>query len=123
MKKNSKFKILASIRRSGQNSKLGKLKKGDKVKVVMGKDKGKTGKIEKVFPKMGKVLVTGVNQYKRHMKKRAQNQPSEIATITKPLPVSSVALICPKCNLPTRVGYTEYNGKKERSCKKCQQKI
>ena len=100
-----------------------KLRKGDEVKVVMGKDKGKTGKIEKVFPKMGKVLVTGVNQYKRHMKKRAQNQPSEIATITKPLPVASVALICPKCNLPTRVGFSFEDNKKRRICKKCQQML
>ena len=98
-----------------------KLKKGDEVKVVMGKDKGKTGKIEKVFPEIGKVLVSGVNQYKRHMKARSQNQPSEIATITKPLPVASVLLVCPKCHLPTRVGYTFEDDKKRRVCKKCQQ--
>ena len=62
-----------------------KLKKGDLVKVVLGKDKGKQAKIEKILPKIDKVLVTGVNQYKRHLKARAQGQSSEIVTITKPL--------------------------------------
>lgn len=100
-----------------------KIKKGDNVKVVAGKDKGKTGKVEKTFPKVGKVLVLGVNQYKRHVK-ASQNKPSEIATITKPLPIAAIQLICPKCNLPTRVGYVlGKTNKKERICKKCQQHI
>lgn len=100
-----------------------KLKKGDEVKVTRGKDKGKTGKIEKVSPKENKVLVLGVNQYKRHLKARSQNQPSEIATITKPLPIANVLLICPKCHLPTRIGYSFEDKKKMRVCKKCKQII
>ncbi len=113
MKRSSKFKV--------QSSKFTKLREGDEVKVVLRKDKGKTGKIEKVFPTDGKVLVSGVNQYKRHMKARSQSQPSEIATITKPLPVASVLLVCPKCHLTTRVGYAIEDNKKRRICKKCQQ--
>ncbi len=100
-----------------------KLKKGDEVKVVAGKDKGKTGKIEKVFPKENKVLVDGVNLYKRHMKARSQNQKSEIITLTKPLPISNVRLICPKCHLLTRAGFALDGDKKERICKKCEQAI
>ena len=109
-----------------------KLKKGDLVKVVSGKDKGKTGKIEKVLPKIEKVLVTGVNQYKRHLKARAQGQPSEIVTISKPLASSNVALICPHCKLQTRIGFkVEKNDKsstesvldKIRVCAKCEKKI
>lgn len=100
-----------------------KLKKGDEVKVVRGKDKGKTGKIDKVFPKETKVLVSGVNQYKRHFKKRSQNQPSEIVTITKPLPSSNVQLVCPKCHLLTRVGFSLEGNDKIRVCKKCKAKI
>lgn len=63
-----------------------KLKKGDNVKVIKGKDKGKTGKVEKVFVKLDKVLIANVNMYKRHLKARSQSQPSEIVTLTKPVP-------------------------------------
>lgn len=100
-----------------------KLKKGDLVKVIKGKDKGKEGKIEKTFPKLGRVLVNNVNQFKRHLKARSQNQPSEIVTLTKPLPVTNVSLICPKCHLQTRIGYNEEKNKKTRICKKCKAEI
>lgn len=100
-----------------------KIKKGDNVKVVIGKDKGKSGKVEKVFSKENKVVVSGVNLYKRHMKARSQNQPSEIITIVKPLPVSNVMLICPKCHKETRVGYVIEKGVKSRTCVKCESKI
>jgi len=100
-----------------------KLRKGDSVKIAMGKDKGRVGKIEKIYPKENKVLVEGVNQYKRHLKSRTQNQKSEIVTLTKPLPVSAVALVCPKCNKVTRVGFRIEKDKKERFCKKCEKSI
>ena len=100
-----------------------KLKKGDNVKIVLGKDKGKEGKIEKVFGKIGKVLVTGINQYKRHLRARSQNQPSEIVTITKPLPLQNVALICPHCKVQTRVGFRIEKNDKIRVCAKCDKKI
>ncbi len=100
-----------------------KLKKGDNVKVVLGKDKGKTGKIEKVFSKTQKVLINGVNQYKRHLKARSQKEPSEIVTITKPLPIGSVAFICPHCKLPTRIGFSISKDDKIRVCRKCGKKI
>jgi len=100
-----------------------KLKKGDLVKVVSGKDKGKTGKIEKVLPRIEKVLVTGVNQYKRHLKARAQGQSSEIVTITKPLASSNVAFICSHCKLQTRIGFRIEKNDKIRVCKKCDKKI
>ncbi|MBI2074394.1 MAG: 50S ribosomal protein L24 [Candidatus Levybacteria bacterium] len=100
-----------------------KLKKGDEIKVTRGKDRGKTGKVEEVLPKDNKILVTGVNQYKRHLKARSQGQKSEIVTITKPLPVSNVQLVCPKCHLPTRVKFSLQNDNKLRACKKCDQII
>lgn len=100
-----------------------KLKKGDEITVVKGKDKGKTGKIEKVFSKENKILVAGVNQYKRHLKARSQSQPSEIVTITKPLPVSNVLLVCPKCHLTTRIGFSLKGNEKNRICKKCEQQV
>jgi large subunit ribosomal protein L24 len=96
-----------------------KLKKGDNIKVVKGKDKGKTGKIEKIFPKVGKVLVANVNLYKRHLKARSQRQPSEIVTLTKPLMQENVILICPKCHKETRIGYKIEKNTKSRICKRC----
>lgn len=95
-----------------------KIKKGDTVQVMIGKDKGKKGTVEKVFPSRGLVVIENVNQYKRHMKSRMQGQKSEIVTITKPLHVSKVSLIDPKKKKPTRVGFNitkEKSGiKKER---------
>ncbi len=100
-----------------------KLKKGDNVKIIRGKDKGKEGKIEKTLPKANKVLITNVNQFKRHLKARSQSQPSEIVTITKPLPVTNVALVCPKCHLQTRIGFRLEKDKKIRICRKCNAQI
>lgn len=100
-----------------------KLRKNDEVKVVKGKDVGKTGKIIRVLSKEAKVVVEGLNQYKRHMKSRAQNQKSDIITITKPLAVANIALVCPHCKKQTRVGFTAAKGIKERICKKCGKSI
>lgn len=100
-----------------------KLKKGDNVKIVKGKDKGKTGTIERVYEYEAKVLVAGVNQYKRHQKARALNQKSEIVTITKPLSVSNVGFVCPKCKKMARIGYAFQNDKKVRICKNCEEAL
>jgi large subunit ribosomal protein L24 len=96
-----------------------KLKKGDLVTVVRGKDNGKTEKIVKVFSKESKVLVEGVNQYKRHVKGRMPGQKSEIITLTKPLAVANVRLVCPKCKKLTRVGFKMLKDEKVRICRKC----
>jgi large subunit ribosomal protein L24 len=96
-----------------------KIKKGDEVIVTAGKDKGKKGKIDAVFSKENKVIVTGVNQYKRHMKAKSQSQPSEIITLTKPLPIGNIALVCPKCHLQTRVGIRREKKESIRFCRKC----
>lgn len=100
-----------------------KLKKGDLVTVVRGKDSGKTEKITKIYTKEAKVLVDGVNQYKRHVKSRVPGQKSEIITLTKPLAVASVQLVCPKCKKLTRVGYKMLKDEKVRFCKKCKAEI
>ncbi|MBI3984881.1 MAG: 50S ribosomal protein L24 [Candidatus Levybacteria bacterium] len=100
-----------------------KLKKGDSVKVIKGKDKGKTGKVEKAFPSDNKVLIPNVNTYKRHLKARSQQQPSEIVTLTKPLPVANVAFICPKCKKQSRLGYKIEKNSKLRICLKCKSEV
>ena len=99
-----------------------KLKKGDNVVVSVGRDSGKQGKIERVWPKEMTVLVAGVNQYKKHMKKQ-QDRPGEIVVLSRPIDTSKVALVCPKCKQPTRVGYRMQDGKKIRICRKCKADI
>ena len=96
-----------------------KIIKGDTVQITAGKDAGKTGKVEKVFSKTGKVVVAGMNQYKRHIKGRMPGQKSEIITITKPLPLGSVAFLCQKCKKATRIGFKILKDEKVRICRKC----
>ena len=100
-----------------------KIKKGDTVLVTRGKDKGHRGAVLKSLMTSEKVLVEGANQFKKHIKRNATGQASEIVTITKPLPVSVVALICPNCKKKTRVGYSIEKDIKVRICKKCGKKI
>jgi large subunit ribosomal protein L24 len=100
-----------------------KIKKGDTVQIMIGKDKGKKGTVERVFPSKSMVAVEGINQYKRHIKSRQQGQKSEIVTITKPLHIAKVALIDGKKKKPTRVGYKIENGKKERISRMSREKI
>lgn len=100
-----------------------KLKKGDTVLVTIGKDKGKKGKVEVVYPQDNRVRVAGVNMYKRHMKRRDDKNPGGILDIPKPLDVGKVALVCPKCGKQTRVGYVVSAKEKVRVCNKCNQHI
>src|SRR3990167_3529725 len=97
-----------------------KFKIGDTIKVTIGRDKGKTGKIEKVFPQSSEVIVGGVNLYKKHVKAK-NNRPGEAVQVAFPLAFGKIALICPKCNQPTRVGFNQPpDGKKVRVCRKCE---
>jgi large subunit ribosomal protein L24 len=100
-----------------------KLIKGDEVQVIKGKEKGKKGKIEKVFPKKKMVLIPGLNLYKRHMKARSQREKSEIVTLTKPLSIANVAIICPNCKKLSRIGYKIEGKDKKRMCLKCKKLI
>lgn len=100
-----------------------KLKKLDTVKVVTGKDKGKTGSVAAVLIKENKVLVNGVNQYKRHVKAKRDGEKSEIKIITKALPVANVMFLCPKCKKAVRVGYRIEGSKKLRICKNCEEAV
>ncbi len=100
-----------------------KIKKGDKVKIIYGKDKGREGVVEKVYRKDNKVLIPGINLYKRHIKKNEKMPKGGIIEIPRPLDVSKVMLICPKCAKPTRVGILREKSKKWRICKKCKSKI
>lgn len=99
-----------------------KLKIKDTVIVLTGRDKGREEKIEKLIPKKGKAIVTGINMYKKHVKKTQDND-GKIIDITKPIDISKVALKCPECGKATRVGYIKIKNKKQRVCRKCKKVI
>jgi large subunit ribosomal protein L24 len=94
------------------------VKKGDKVMVISGKDKGKTGVVLTAFPKQERVLVEGVNIVKKHSKPSQMNPQGGIMSQEAPIHVSNVLPIDPKSGQPTRVGYKVEDGKKVRVAKK-----
>lgn len=94
-----------------------KIKKGDNVKILYGKDNGKQGVVLAISN--GKVIVEGLNMFKKHVKGDGKEKKSEILTIAKPLDISKLMLLCPNCGKPTRVSLKRENGKVERVCKKC----
>jgi large subunit ribosomal protein L24 len=99
-----------------------RIKKDDNVQILLGKDRGKTGKVLRVWSKEEKVLVEGLNMYKRHVKK-TQGHEGGIIDISKPLNISNVAIICSECKKPTRIGYEIKGDLKVRICKKCKKEI
>ncbi|WHX40754.1 50S ribosomal protein L24 [Mesobacillus sp. AQ2] len=94
------------------------VKKGDKVMVISGKDKGKTGIILEAYPKQSRVLVEGINIVKKHAKPSQVNPQGGILNQEAPIHVSNVMPVDPKSGKPTRVGYTVEDGKKVRVAKK-----
>ena len=96
-----------------------KIKKNDKVVVLSGKDRGKTGKVLGTVPSEAKVVVEGINMVTCHIKPRKQGEEGGIIQRETPIYTSKVMLVCPKCGKPTRVGHTVIDGEKVRACKKC----
>jgi large subunit ribosomal protein L24 len=97
-----------------------KIKKGDTVLVITGKDKGKKGKVRFAFPDNKTVMVEGVNMIKKHAKARQQVRQAGIIEREAPVSVSNVMLMCGKCNKPTRVGYRILqDNRKTRVCRVC----
>ena len=96
------------------------VKKGDRVKVIAGKDKGKEGEIIRALPKKGRVVVEKVNIVKKAQRPTQANPQGGIMSIEAPINVSNVMLVCPSCKAATRVGHRfKEDGKKVRVCKKC----
>ena len=96
-----------------------KLKKGDKVKILAGRDSGREGVIERVYDKTNKVIIPEINKFKKHVKKSEQMPQGGIVDVPRPIDVAKLSLICPKCGKVARVGYEVKKGKKNRICKKC----
>ncbi len=100
------------------------LKVNDQVEVITGKDKGRVGKIIKVYKKSDKALVERINMIKRHTKARAEGQEGQIVDKEAPIHVSNLMLVCPKCTNTVRVTRkTLDDGTKVRICKKCSESV
>ena len=98
-----------------------KIKRKDLVKVITGKDSGKTGTVESV--KNNKVVVKNINIYKKHHKPTSKSVKTGISEINMPIEISNIVLICKHCQKPTRVKYQMFNNQKSRVCKKCSEKL
>jgi len=96
-----------------------KIRKGDQVLIIKGKDRGKKGRVLRGFPKENQVLVEGVNIKKVHKRPRREGEKGQIVEVPAPINIAKTKLICPKCNQPTRVGYRLTERGKHRICKKC----
>lgn len=96
-----------------------KIKKGDTVKIIAGKDRGKEGRVIKVNPGEGKILVEKVNLFKKHQRPKKQGEKGETVTLPRFFSISNAMVICGSCLKPARVGYRAEEGNKVRYCKKC----
>ena len=95
------------------------IRKGDKVVVITGKEKGKEGKVTAVFADKGQVLVEKVNMITKHVKPRGAQKPGGITKMEGPMNASNVMVVCPKCGKATRVAHVVKDNNKARVCKKC----
>lgn len=108
-----------------------KIKKGDMVLIISGKDRGKTGKVLDSFPTEGMIRVEGINLRKKHMKPKREGEKGQVVELSLPMPASKTKIICTRCQKPTRIGCIfkedsvspSKRNKKYRICKKCGKEI
>ncbi len=100
-----------------------KIRKGDKIRVMAGKDKGREGIVEKAYKKSSQVLIQKINIYKKHIKKSEKMPQGGVVEVPRPIDISKIMFMCPKCGKAARVGYKLEKGKKLRICKRCDSKI
>ncbi len=96
-----------------------KIKKGDNVVIITGKDRGETGKILRVLPKEKKVVVEDANLVKKRMRPEKRGEKGKTVSVPRAIPVSNVKLVCPNCKKGVRVGYEVEDDGKVRICKSC----
>ncbi len=107
---NSKFKVQSSKSR---------LKTGDMVRVIVGKDRGKQGKVLGVLSKQNRIIVEGVSLVKKHVRARRAGEKGQRVSVAASVAISNVQLVCPSCKKGTRVGIVRREGVRTRVCKKC----
>ncbi|MCL4405150.1 MAG: 50S ribosomal protein L24 [Patescibacteria group bacterium] len=96
------------------------IKKGDQVKILKGKDRGKSGKVIKVNVSYGLVTVEGLNIHQKNVRAKNAGEKGQVVKLPTPLHVSNLAVVCPACGKSTRIGYRRSTGgNKERYCKQC----
>lgn len=99
-----------------------KIKKGDTVKIKIGKDRGKQGKVTQLLPKLKMVVIEGLNKRIKHLRPRKEREKGQRIEFDAPVRVDNVQLVCPKCSKIARVGYKVFDNKrKERVCRKCKE--
>lgn len=99
---------------------MAKIRKGDTVRLLAGKDKKKSGKIIKVFPEKQRAIVNGLNLVKKHRRPRKAGEKGEKVEVSSAIHISNLILICPHCKKNTKIGFRFTEGLKLRYCKKCQ---
>ncbi len=100
-----------------------RIKKGDLVKKIAGKDKGKQGKVLRTVPSEGKIVVEEMNIVKKHQKARRQGERGQRVEIAAPFDASNAMIICSSCGKTTRIAYSFVADKKVRVCKKCNKEL
>ena len=100
-----------------------KIKQGDTIKVITGKDKGREGKVIRTYPKANKALIENINMYKKSMKKTEQNPQGGIVELPRPIHISNIMIVDAKTKKPSRIGYQVEEGSKKRLVKKSKQVI
>ncbi len=100
-----------------------RIKKNDQVQMISGKDRGKRGKVIKVFPDKNKVIIEGLNLVKRHRRPRRSGEKGQRVEVPTAVPVCRVMLVCPSCGKPCRVKYQFSGDAKFRVCSRCKSPI
>jgi len=101
-----------------------KIKRGDTVQIIKGKDKGKRGKVLKMFLETERVLIEGLNLVKKHKRQTRQDQQGGIVSIEAPINVANLMFFCKHCDRPVRIGITVLeDGTKSRTCRSCKEAI
>lgn len=100
-----------------------RIRKGDQVQILSGKDRGKRGKVLRTLPKAGRVVVEGLNLVKRHKRPRKGGEKGQRVEVPAPLSISKIIIICSHCGKPARLGYKITGKEKIRICKKCNSEV
>ncbi len=100
-----------------------KIKKGDTIFVISGREKGKKGKIVQTFIKKNRVTVENINLRKKNVRAKKSGEKGQIVEFPASINASNVMLVCPKCSMATKIGYQIIDNKKKRICKKCKKDI
>lgn len=100
-----------------------KIKKGDTIVVISGKDRGRTGKVLRSLPAISRIVVEGMNMKNKHVKPKRREEKGQMVKIAAPMDVSNAKFLCPRCGKASRIGYTIEKGRKYRICKKCKSEV